>query len=415
MVQALGKSEMTITYLKNLLKSTARANKCRFSALSKIERARIVKFLEDVKQSYSISGNVLTTHHRLIRGGYEKPTYIFDECPLGCLMRVSDISYNDLYDAYQNPEVAKSVRASMGGLCKDFEAMMYLRPHDFTKSALNHVAIAKEVLKGNVSPKLLEFERAAYMIKVDDSKMSEAHFMTGSLLPDNKKIIILSATAPIDLYKLIYGDRVKVIEIDNVESVGKQIQYTKFSYSRQSLLGHKEVAKQIGNLPVITFSNYKNLFNNPVPNIHYGNCAGYDELNGKDMAVVGTPHIPRALLVLYAMVTKTHFENDDLVMMYKTITHNGFRFWFNVYMHDKLAKIQLALIESDMLQAVGRNRILRQDCTTHLFSSLPLKSTTQFVYELDAPIPNDPEHMTEDELEEYNRQQEKHEVVEFDE
>ena len=48
------------------------------------------------------------------------------------------------------------------------------------------------------------------------------------------------------------------------------------------------------------------------------------------------------------------------------------------YENDNLRNIQLGLIESDLLQAVGRNRTLRKDATAYVYSNLPLRQTTQF-------------------------------------
>ena len=382
---ALGKITSLTRYLRTLLSGGYRTKNNRLYKLTTQDKARIKLYLEDVENSYTTHQNIATTHHRLIRGGYDKHhTYIFDECPFASMIKISKIYNNDLYNAYKNDDITKDARNHVKSLMAVFDSLVVFRAKKLDKPVGSPEYITKEVIKGNLKPEFLEYDNAEFMVKIDPNNMAEAHFMTCLKFPPDKKIIIMSATAPVDIYKMLYGDRVKVIEIDDVETVGKQIQYTKFSYSRQSLNTHKNISKKVGDLPVITFAHHKHLFDNPVQNIHFGNCAGYDELNGKDMAVVGTPHVPRALVVLYALATEQEFVPADLFLEYRQITHNGFRFAFNGYFNN-LLKIQLALIEAEMIQAVGRNRILRQDCTTHLFSNLPLKSTTQFVYEPDEP------------------------------
>jgi len=383
---SLGKITSLTRYLKTLLNGGYRTKHNRLYQLTKQDKARIQAYLSDVEVSYTTHQNVATTHHRLIRGGFDKHhTYIFDECPFPVMNKISKIYQNDLYNAYMNCDISKEAKNHIKGLMTIFDSLVWLRPKKLDKSSGSPEYITKEIIKGNLKAEFLEFDNAEYMVKTDQLNMSEAFFMTCLKFPPDKKIIILSATAPVELYKMIYGDRVKVIEMDDIETVGKQIQYTKFSYSRQSLNTHKNISKKVGSLPVITFANHKHLFQNPVKNIHFGNSAGYDELNGMDMAVVGTPHVPRVLVVLYALASDQYFVPDDLLLEYRQITYNGFRFAFNAYFNN-LLKIQLALIEAEMIQAVGRNRILRQNCTTHLFSNLPLKSTTQFVYEPDDPL-----------------------------
>ena len=66
---------------------------------------------------------------------------------------------------------------------------------------------------------------------------------------------------------------------------------------------------------------------------------------------------------------------------YEIVEWNDFKFKFNTYEHPFLRDLQLSFIEGEMIQAVGRNRTLRCDCTTHLYSNLPLKMTDEFVYQ----------------------------------
>ena len=51
----------------------------------------------------------------------------------------------------------------------------------------------------------------------------------------------------------------------------------------------------------------------------------------------------------------------------------------NWYNNEELRNIQLSMIESELIQAVGRSRTLRTDATVQLYSSFPLRVKTQFV------------------------------------
>jgi hypothetical protein len=67
-------------------------------------------------------------------------------------------------------------------------------------------------------------------------------------------------------------------------------------------------------------------------------------------------------------------------MGFKEIEYNGFRFMFNCYDNSELREIQLGLIESDLIQAVGRARTLRTEAIVELYSNFPLKIVNEFVW-----------------------------------
>lgn len=151
-----------------------------------------------------------------------------------------------------------------------------------------------------------------------------------------------------------------MIDIRNVNQCGEIVQYTKRSCSRTELKRyHESISEKVGELPVITFMNYRKYFKNAVPNMYFGNCGGYDILNGKDLAVVGPPHRKNVAYYLTAAIIGTTIKTEDMEMSLQKVEYNGFRFKFNCYSHETLRRIQLSLIESDLIQPVGRARSLR--------------------------------------------------------
>jgi hypothetical protein len=129
--------------------------------------------------------------------------------------------------------------------------------------------------------------------------------------------------------------------------------------------------EEAGDPEVITFKAFKDRFLNVCKNIHFGNCSGYDDLKGKNIAVVGTPHPPQSLVELIAAVLG--METPPYVsVVQQEIFRNGFRFIFRTYENLNLQNIHLALIEQELIQAVGRARILRTNATVWLFSNYPL-------------------------------------------
>jgi hypothetical protein len=207
------------------------------------------------------------------------------------------------------------------------------------------------------------------------------HYVVRRELPKDKNIIILSATVSPFIYERLFGDRVEVFDVGEVVQKGKVIQYTKRSCSRNSLNRYvDQISEEVSDKKVITFKKFTHQFKNAEKDIYFGNCSGYDTLAGKDITVVGTPHRNNVEYLMIAKVLGIEFKTSDTSVSRKQIDYNGFRFMFNCFDNEELREIQLAFIESDLIQAVGRARTLRTPATVELYSNFPLKITDQFIY-----------------------------------
>lgn len=113
--------------------------------------------------------------------------------------------------------------------------------------------------------------------------------------------------------------------------------------------------------------------------MYFGNCSGYDTLKGSNIAVVGTPHHNNIEYFLTAKALGIDFKTSDTTMSHQKIEYNGFRFKFNCFDNKDLREIQLAMIESDLIQAVGRARILRTNAHVDLYSNFPLRLSDEFI------------------------------------
>ena len=200
-------------------------------------------------------------------------------------------------------------------------------------------------------------------------------------LPEDKNIIILSATINTNIYKLLFGDRIEIFDIGEVEQKGTVIQYTKRSCSRKGLSKYvNQISESVGDKKVITFKSFTDQFSNASKEMYFGNCSGYDTLAGESLVVVGTPHRNNVEYLLLAKVLGINFKTSDTTMGFKEIEYNGFRFMFNCYDNSELRDIQLGLIESDLIQAVGRARTLRTEAIVELYSNFPLRIVDEFVW-----------------------------------
>lgn len=212
--------------------------------------------------------------------------------------------------------------------------------------------------------------------------------VTRRKLPNCSKITILSATVTEQVYKALLGENIEFYDLGLVEQKGKIIQYPSIGYSRRHINEHiskegfdKFISKliaMVGDKPVITF---KSLDNDKVRALglnvvgHFGGVLGLNDWKGQDIAVIGTPHANDIIYKLTADVLNLEYEKTG-TMSYMKVEHNGYKFWFSTFNDLILRTIQFYMIESDILQAVGRARTLREDCTVTLYSDYPIMEAT---------------------------------------
>lgn len=108
--------------------------------------------------------------------------------------------------------------------------------------------------------------------------------------------------------------------------------------------------------------------------LHFGNTEGSNSLEGEDILVIGTPYHAEFLYKLTAFALGIDF-NEDEEMKTQTVEHNGYRFLFRTYGNEGLRAVQFWMLESELEQAVGRARLLRNRCEVHLFSNFPLSQS----------------------------------------
>lgn len=202
----------------------------------------------------------------------------------------------------------------------------------------------------------------------------------------NKPIIVLSATANLEVYKAIFKDRtINMVNVGNVEHKGHIIfHYMGMSRTylnknfNKAVVTIKNEASGINN--IITFAKMESKFKAEGFNTiaHFGKCTGIDAYNGQDLIVAGTPHLNVAAYLLLAHACGVR-DNIVVEQEFVPVVRNGFEFSFSTFSNNNLSKvgelireIQFYLIEGELVQAIGRARALRNNCTVHVFSNLPL-------------------------------------------
>jgi hypothetical protein len=115
--------------------------------------------------------------------------------------------------------------------------------------------------------------------------------------------------------------------------------------------------------------------------IYFGNTRGYNNLKGKDIMVIGTPHINPIVYLFHAEFLGIDTNTIDKKMDYQTIQWKGMQFKFQTFNNPDLRNIQLHLIEGELIQAIGRARTIRTDAQVQVFSNFPLLMTDKFNFD----------------------------------
>lgn len=336
----------------------------------------LADYLKQLRSAYVSGETVLTTHQKALFIDFSNlDTIIFDEDPISSLFSTGSIPISDLI----NLRGRLDDKADKKMIDDHINSLMYSQknsPLQMTEIDLKSLqAIEDEVLvnsykyKGNV----LAFFNSNWCF-ADPHEPSTIHFIKQNPLPVDKKVIILSATADEQIYRTLFGDRLRFYDISNVEVMGVIEHDSTFSLSRSSLKNENHLAyakQQVGHLPILTFRNYKHLFANSVELMHYGKLSGFDALAGKDIAIVGTPHKNPVVYLLFAAALGIEFRPQDVKMQVQVIERNGMRFPLQTYAHEGLRTIHLFFLESEQEQAIGRARPIRHSVSIKLLSSVP--------------------------------------------
>ena len=354
----------------------------------KIEKVKIQLTEEDILMAKNFiklntecrntNETVLTTHTRAIFDkNFKHDTIVFDEDPLQYLIEIGETTLD--FSKFDGTKWKTTIEPIEDYYRNKLGENYVDDSKSFNTGGTEFNEFCAEIKRGDII-KLLD---SKYVYK-DTADKGNIKYCIVNELPKNKNIIIMSATVPVNLYKQLYGDRVKVIDISNIKHMGVINQYTKRSFSQGGMKDYspkiyEEVLDIIKGDPVITHLKHQEKFKNNKSKYYFGNCAGGDTLKGVDIAVIGTPNKPMFVYFFYSMIVGYKPIGRDNNMFNQVVEWNGMRFKFFTFENEILRDIQFSLIESELLQAAGRNRTLRTNAKTNIFSSLPLTITQNFI------------------------------------
>lgn len=217
--------------------------------------------------------------------------------------------------------------------------------------------------------------------KEDKLKEDTIAFLKPAEFPAGKYIMV-SATADRDICRQFFGeDNVDFYECRKAEYMGTLNQYPQRSMSRSSINSDRDIVRRLMERFAMSGDRVITFMSQNIGELHFGNTEGSNALEGEDILVVGTPYHAEFLYKLVAFAMGMDFDEDE-EMELQTVEHNGYRFSFNTYKNENLRAVQFWMLESELEQAVGRARLLRNKCEVHLFSNYPLNQS-RMVHDFD--------------------------------
>lgn len=216
---------------------------------------------------------------------------------------------------------------------------------------------------------------AEYALRVGEN----IYHIQKKILP-KVKTIILSASPHLESYRKHFGDRLVIHNVGHVKPKGKCIMFPRFSFSKASLDDGR--IEELRKLEKVLIDNSFEMISHLKTKIdiklaaHYFATNGKRELEGKRLAVIGTPNpsefyvkLKSAVLDLDPELVSGYQENN-----FMDVEYNGFKFNYKVLSKDpKIIDIQLHFIYNELLQAIGRARNLFKDVPVLLFSKFPIR------------------------------------------
>ena len=189
------------------------------------------------------------------------------------------------------------------------------------------------------------------------------------------KYIMVSATVSEDIcYRYFGKENVNFYVCKRAAYKGSLYQYPQKSMSRSCLKNNPGIVRRLMEKFHLDEGKVITFMKENIGSLHFGNTEGSNTLEGEDILVVGTPYHTEFLYKLAAFSMGIDF-NEDEKMTSQDIIYNGYAFKFTTFQNEDLRAVHFWMLESELEQAVGRARLLWNECTVHLFSNFPLSQS----------------------------------------
>lgn len=250
--------------------------------------------------------------------------------------------------------------------------------------------IRKMIIEGyKIKLNYSEILQCELLIKKNNGQATKYYHNNAKML-QGKKLIIMSATLNKDVHVPLLGRQinpnVRFHDLGRTEIKGNLYQYADFSTTKFSLKTKPERVEKINetldNLDisnVITYMNNKEDFGRITEQMHFYNSAGYNDLSGKNIAIIGTPNGQPEDVVALGYLVKNElpksYVGETLAFRSQSMFKDEWKLPFYTFAHkddEFFRKLHLWSTYNELVQAVGRARQTHHDNDCFVFSQLPL-------------------------------------------
>jgi hypothetical protein len=333
----------------------------------------IYAYVESLEKAKCFEGLILTTHHSTFFHDFPNHNrIIYDENPLDSMLQIYSVSFSEFVSAIlMIPEFFNNLKKLQEDIQKLQDSENHLKwvlnpfdTEDFDDRILEDIDI-KDIGHILTASKFYVVHRDGKPEKLICSKLHSPKVF--------KDILIMSATANELKLKKVFEDLV-VIDLGEVKLVGKAIQFINKSYSKltlnyeENLETFKKISGFSGDTAVIAInsSKLKKIFK---IDGNYQNNSGSNAYIGKDILIIGTPFLEDFVVPIWADTLGIDFTTTE--MNHYTVVRHGYEFTIFTYADLVLREIQFKWMESLIIQAVGRARLVNENRKVAIFCKLP--------------------------------------------
>ncbi len=338
---------------------------------------------------------VFCTHEKAVRLIQSKNgllhTFVFDEDPMKSLFNIDAIKLADVESVikrliWSDTPSKPTVNALQNVVDADKDSLVI--PDNIPYAGIDMSQVVKE--SGVTTPVHHLLDCTGY-IKPEfgpTEEPTDVYCITERPLPDRNKYVILSATPILPLYEKAYGDRLQFIDTQPVELKGQLYLHRERSYSKSCIqaLGKdfvprvEELVQEFGLDGIITHKEFTSESDServvkgseskiPVFST-FGATEGFNNASGKNLGVIGTPHLPEYALKLLGHAVGVNMNGVSFEFAPRTVRRHEFEVSLGCLSEDEFVQAsEFSLVERELVQAVGRARLLDNDVVVRLFSN----------------------------------------------
>jgi len=351
------------------------------SVLNSINISCLKEYMKEREKIKKFKGSIITTHHYLLKIGEKRlkefNANIIDEDIIfkSIVTNQCEIPFSILKNHLNISDIHSPLYNKIHELFTLAEKQTYIKLKSFNWHNNKNEDIFDDFIKETFDIPSFCLATRFYVRKKEKEpslKEDTVVFLRPAIFK-NVKYIMVSATVNETICRKFFGsENVNFYKCKTAEYKGNLYQYAEKSMSRSSMRNDNNIVQNlmhklgINEQCVITFKKEN------IGNVYFGNTEGINFLENKNILVVGTPHYPEFLYKLIAFSMGIDFNENEKITN-QLVEYNGYRFNFMTFKNEHLREIQFWMIESELEQAIGRARLLRNKCNVHLFSNFPLK------------------------------------------